>query len=670
MTAVDSESLPGTAGTVRTDLPRCAVIVVNYGSHALLERNLVPMRLEDPELDVVVVDNFTTCEEKQAVERLGERYGWTVLAESENLGFGAGVNRGARWALRHGAEHVLMLNPDATISASDLTRLRERATVDPMLLVAPTVRTPEGGVWFDGSVVDLATGAVRRGYPLGTQDVRWLSGACLLVSSALWELVGGFDERYFLYWEDVDLSYRVQQAGGRLEVLSDAVAIHDQGGTQHTRTARAKSDAYYHHMVRGRLIFCGAHLPARARIRWMATAPQYAWGIVLHGGRRQLLHSVSPLVSAARGVRDGVLIASTRAAKEARGRGTRPAPLVVLQSVPRPLPTTNPYNVMLADALTAHPGVDLRMFSWREALLHRHDVFHAHWPESLLVRRDLPKTVARRVLFGVLLMKWRVSGTAVVRTVHNVEPPSGISRHELWMLAQLERRTTGRVTLNPFTQIGTDHPVQLVLHGHYRPWFEAVPEPDVVPGRIAFFGMIRRYKGVETLVRAFVAGNRDDLSLSVAGKPSSRSLTEELQIAAGSDPRITLSFDFLDTAALAAHIGSAELVVLPHADMHNSGSAIAALSLDRPVLMQDNEVNRWLRAEVGPGWVHLYEGELSADVLPVAIDSLRAAPPMARPDLARRDWDRVADLHADLYRAAVRERHAGPTRCDAPAGTT
>ncbi|MBO1756824.1 glycosyltransferase [Allobranchiibius sp. CTAmp26] len=645
-------------------MPRCAVVVVNYGSHALLERNLVPLHLEEPELDVVVVDNFTTHDEQRAVRRLGEQYGWTVVAETENRGFGAGVNRGAYEAFSRGAKQVLMLNPDAAISRASLARLREEATADPWRLVAPTIRTPEGRTWFAGSVVDLATGAVRRGDPSGPQETRWLSGACLLVSRTLWELVGGFDERYFLYWEDIDLSYRVQQAGGRLEVVGDAVATHDQGGTQHTRTARAKSDAYYYYMVRGRLLFCRTHLPTIQRMRWQVTAPRYAWGVVLHGGRRQLLHSVNPVLSAARGVRDGVLSPGKRR-NASTGGGSRPKPLVVLQSVPRPLPTTNPYNVMLADALAAHPAIDLRMFSWREALLHRHDVFHAHWPESLVVRRDLPKTVLRRLLFGALLVKWRLVGTAVVRTVHNVEGPSGISRFEQWMLADLERRTTGRITLNPFTRVGSDHPVQLVVHGHYRPWFAGFPEPEIVRGRLAFFGMIRRYKGVDTLVEAFRASDRADLTLSVAGKPSSRSLADDLVRTADGDRRITISFDFLDTAALVAHVGRAELVVLPHTEMHNSGSAIAALSLDRPVLMQDNVVNRWLRDEVGPGWVQLYDGDLTSDALSGAIDALRAAPPRARPDLTLRDWTRVADLHADLYRAAQRDRRADAVARDA-----
>ena len=52
---------------------------------------------------------------------------------------------------------------------------------------------------------------------LGSDEVMWLTGASLAMSITLWEQVGGFDERYFLYWEDVDLSWRILQAGGELE---------------------------------------------------------------------------------------------------------------------------------------------------------------------------------------------------------------------------------------------------------------------------------------------------------------------------------------------------------------------------------------------------------------------------------------------------------------------
>ena len=98
---------------------RCAVVVVNYGSHQLLERNLTPLQRADPELMIVVVDNFTTELERETLRRLGAQHRWDVIAEPLNLGFGAGVNRGVQRALSRHADQFLLLNPDATIAVAE-----------------------------------------------------------------------------------------------------------------------------------------------------------------------------------------------------------------------------------------------------------------------------------------------------------------------------------------------------------------------------------------------------------------------------------------------------------------------------------------------------------------------------------------------------------------------
>jgi len=92
--------------------------------------------------------------------------------------------------------------------------------------------------------------------------------------------------------------------------------------------------------------------------------------------------------------------------------------LVVLQSVPEPKPTTNPYVVQLIRSLR-EAGVDVRAFSWRAALTSRYDVFHVHWPE-ILARGNTPlRTLARQVALLALLIRLRVTRTPIVRTLHN-----------------------------------------------------------------------------------------------------------------------------------------------------------------------------------------------------------------------------------------------------------
>lgn len=329
--------------------------------------------------------------------------------------------------------------------------------------------------------------------------------------------------------------------------------------------------------------------------------------------------------------------------------------LVVLQSFPRPRPTTNPYLVMLADSLRAVDGVEVWNFSWGRALRGGYDVFHVHWPEILVSGHSPPKKLVRQLLFVAFLLRLRVTRTPLVRTAHNLDLPQGISRGEVLLLRWADRWTTLRIRINDSTELPGDVPVETIVHGHYRDWFARHPQSDAVPGQLGFFGLIRRYKGVDRLLAAFrgTAGADGALRLRVAGRPSTTELADELTQLAADDDRVSLSLSFLDDADLVREVTSAELVVLPYREMHNSGGALTALSLGRPVLVPDNVVNRRLAEEAGPGWVHRYEGELDAQDLLGTLATLRSAPPAGRPDLDRRDWDRAGLAHRDAYRRAI-----------------
>ncbi|MET0694732.1 MAG: glycosyltransferase [Propionibacteriaceae bacterium] len=326
--------------------------------------------------------------------------------------------------------------------------------------------------------------------------------------------------------------------------------------------------------------------------------------------------------------------------------------LVVQQSFPEPRPTTNPYIVMLRASIESTPGLELRTFSWRAALLGRYDVFHAHWPEILVAGRTAPRALARQLLTLALLLRLRLTRTPIVRTLHNLKRPEGISRRENAILALFERQTTLLILLNSSTPPPAGKATATVLHGHYRDWFARYPQPDPVPGRLSYFGLIRRYKGVDVLLRAFreLTG---DVSLRVAGKPSSGELAQSLTALAADDPRVRLDLAFVPDEELARVACEGELVVLPYREMHNSGGALTALSLNRPVLVPANEVNDQLSAEVGPGWVHSYAGELSADQLRSTLEAVHTTDRTDRPDLSRREWDLAGRQHLEAYRQAI-----------------
>ena len=288
-----------------------AVVVVAFGTSALLEQNLVPFSQQREGALVVVVDNRTDDAERMAMTSLAAAQGWVLVAPDTNLGFGEGNNAGVTTARERGATEVLLLNPDATITADDAALLLDAVRADPLALVGPRIVRPDGSMWSEGSDLYLDDGSIRsRRRRVAERPVaEWLTGACLLLSTGLWDRIGGFHPAYFLYWEDVDLSWAVRATGGTVLLVPEATAVHAEGGTQdgddHQAAGGAKSPLYYYYNVRNRLVFAALRLDATTRRRWALHTARVSWGILLQGGRRQLRHPGRTLLPVARGLRDG-----------------------------------------------------------------------------------------------------------------------------------------------------------------------------------------------------------------------------------------------------------------------------------------------------------------------------------------------------------------------------
>jgi glycosyltransferase involved in cell wall biosynthesis len=329
----------------------------------------------------------------------------------------------------------------------------------------------------------------------------------------------------------------------------------------------------------------------------------------------------------------------------------------VLTSNREPRGTTNPYITMLTAALRRTPGVEVVTFSYRAALFGRYSVVHLHWPETVigLGGRRRAGLLGRWVLAALLLVRLTVTRTPVVRTVHNVELPADAGRLQRALLHWFDRLTTHRIVLNDRTEC--PGPATTIPHGHYRDWYTG-PRSEMLPGRLQYVGLVRRYKGVEGLVEAFRSVADGSLTLGIAGAASTPELAATITALADGDPRVALGFGFLSDDELVAAVTAAELVVLPYRFMHNSGTVLAALSLDRPVLVPDTPVNADLAAEVGPGWVHTFAGDLTRDDLLAGLSAARE-PRAAAPNLGAREWTGAGTAHLAVYRAALSRARSG-----------
>ncbi|MBO3100543.1 glycosyltransferase [Cellulomonas fengjieae] len=332
-------------------------------------------------------------------------------------------------------------------------------------------------------------------------------------------------------------------------------------------------------------------------------------------------------------------------------------PIRVLQPFEKLLPTANPYIVMLHRALESTSGVEPLFFSYGRALRGGYDVVHLHWPETRLSGRTRPRRIVRRALAFAFLARVRLFRVPIVRTVHNLELPTGMTRLDYLYLRLVDRWTTLRIGLNETTPLPPGTPAVTILLGHYRDWFAGAAHEEAQAGRIGYAGLVRRYKNVEGLVAAFVEAHAQDetLSLVVAGKPSTAELERDVRAAAAGDDAVTFDLRYLDDADLVRVVTSCELVALPFRHMHNSSTILLALSLDRPVLVPRNDANAAIAAEVGPGWIHMFDGDLSGRQLQDAVRAARL-PRSDRADLSRRGWAAVGTAHRDAYVRALRAR--------------
>ena len=347
-------------------------------------------------------------------------------------------------------------------------------------------------------------------------------------------------------------------------------------------------------------------------------------------------------------------------------------PIRVLQLLADPdrtgRPVENPYTTLLIESLPAD-RIHTRYFRWRGVLGERFDVLHVHWPEnSLRHPRPLGRAV-KAALFALFLARIALQRKAVVRTLHNVEPHERGSGVERRLLRRLDALTTLWITLNETTPTPDPSRTVLIPHGHYREWYRPDAAARPVPGRLLNIGMIRPYKGTEELVTAFRGIDPDaGLSLHIVGAPEHRSTAETLAVLAGADPRVRLDLRFVDDQTLADEVAEAEIVVLPYRVMHNSGAALLALSLDRPVIVPSSPATALLAAEVGEGWVTRFDGRLDAPALSALVEQVRSSPRSARPDLSARDWSALAGQLVAAYETALRLT-GRPVAGGAPAAT-
>ncbi len=227
------------------------MVTVTYSPGWHLDRFLASLSLAtDRPVRVVMADNGST---DGVPEEAAERYpNVQLLHTGSNLGYGGAVNAGVALLDSEGGERsefLIVANPDVQWGPGSIEALLDAAARWPQAAtLGPLIREPDGSVYPSARhLPSLIRGGMHavvgpvwpnnpwtRAYRQerlepSERPVGWLSGACLLVRRAAFDAIGGFDERYFLYMEDVDLGDRLGKAGWLNVYVPSAEVLHQKG---------------------------------------------------------------------------------------------------------------------------------------------------------------------------------------------------------------------------------------------------------------------------------------------------------------------------------------------------------------------------------------------------------------------------------------------------------
>lgn len=225
-----------------------SVAIVSYNVRALLRRCLESLRRVAPPWvsEVIVVDNGSDDGTTEMVCR--EFPGVVVIANQTNRGFGAANNQAAAVA---SGRALLFLNPDTELEPFALETMLDYLEANAAVgVVGPRLSFPDGSLQpsrrrFPTPVTALVESTrIQRWWPTcpvlsryyvadrsddEPQEVDWLHGPCLLVRHSAFDAVGGFDERFFMYSEEVDLCRRLREHDWRVVYLPSAHVVHHEG---------------------------------------------------------------------------------------------------------------------------------------------------------------------------------------------------------------------------------------------------------------------------------------------------------------------------------------------------------------------------------------------------------------------------------------------------------
>ncbi|HVZ67427.1 MAG TPA: glycosyltransferase family 2 protein [Patescibacteria group bacterium] len=264
---------------------KISIVILNYKSADITInclRSLRKINTGKEKIEIIVVDNNSGDDIKTQV--LNNFPEVILLENSVNLGFSGGSNEGARYALKNGADAVLFLNNDTIVDKNLVLELAEEVNKDEVGGVVPKIYFEKGYefhkarykkedlgkvIWYAGGRMDwsnligqnVGVDEVDNGQFDDRKEIKLATGCCFMVSSKTLNRVGLYDDKYFLYYEDADLSERINRAGLKIIYQPKAILWHKNAGS----SGGSGSELQDYYISRNRMLFGMKYAPIKTK---------------------------------------------------------------------------------------------------------------------------------------------------------------------------------------------------------------------------------------------------------------------------------------------------------------------------------------------------------------------------------------------------------------------
>lgn len=323
--------------------------------------------------------------------------------------------------------------------------------------------------------------------------------------------------------------------------------------------------------------------------------------------------------------------------------------MIVLMSPGKSEKDNNKYIDLLRENIPTE--VNVENFSYFKALFKRYEILHVHWPERLYRAGGRLKTIMKRALFTLLVLRIILLRTRVIWTVHDKLPHEKLTRIESFLNSAFRRCVKSKIYLQNDPDFNGERDF-IIKHGNYRQEAAIIESGDEIQKTsVVCIGFLRPSKNVESLFNHFPTIT--EYHLRISGQPISTSYGESLHLLAEARPDITLNTHRLTTDQLKDAYSDSFCSIIPYKNTYNSGAALFSLSIPRPVIATESITMLDLQHEVGSHWLQLIPQNFRSEDIRFAIENLSRAKSQrdsVSPLSGERDWKIIGNQHLAAYR--------------------